>query len=134
MSSRKTITVALSTKHYRKVQEFSIKNFVSVSEIFRVLFTNTKIKINIKDKKTVIAESRQEKNIANKNTNSVLLVLNAEIIDKINEMRFENNTTISEIAKHLVENADFSKLKFKTIGEINSEARLKVLNKKKMKK
>jgi hypothetical protein len=59
------------------------------------------------------------------NKSTINACVTKETINKLDKMRIENNASCSEIMRCLIEETDLSKLKFKTISEIYSKARLK---------
>lgn len=124
MENKKTMQVRVNLPTYKKLQEYAVRNYISVSEIFRVLISNSNIKIDsTRNKTTVISQARKSKELVN--SRMVMLWLNEKLILKMREMKLANDASYSEIARCLVDSADFKKLKFKTIGEINSIARQK---------
>jgi hypothetical protein len=120
----RTITVRLDNTNFKKLKEFSVMNYISASEIFRVLIEKSKIKLdNARDRYTVSNNAIKNKESTNKN--NVILYLNKELINKLVDMKLENNISYSEIARCLIRDADFSKMKFRTIDELNRNKRPK---------
>jgi len=88
-----------------------------------VLIEKTKIKVdNVRSAGAVVQNGRSGKKV---NSKPLFIYLTNETIYKLNKMKLENNASHSEIIRCLINNADFSKLKFKTLREIHSEAKLK---------
>ena len=123
MKNKNDIAVRFNDTTYKKLKEFSTMNYISVSEVFRVLVEKSKIKLdNARDKFTVSSNAYKDKNT---NKNRVMFYLNKELIQKINKMKLENNASYSEIARCLIEGADFNKYKFKTLSEVYKNTKYK---------
>ena len=112
-----TVSIGLDIPTHKKLKGFSIKNFFAYSEITRVLIENFYIKMNVRDRGTV---QREGLKVGKINKNIIEVCLNKNLEEKLNKMRIENSTTSSEIVRHLINNTDLSKLKFKTKGEVYS--------------
>lgn len=124
--AKQGIQIALPDSCYRKIKEFSEKNFVSYSEIFTVLLENCGSDISTRDKSTALKDSRRDREIDSKNVNIIQISLSKELKKKMDEIRLKNKTTNPEIARTLIGNADFDRLKFRTIGEVYSETLIPV--------
>ena len=57
------------------------------------------------------------------NKNSILVFITKELAQKIRNMSLKNNASYSEIIRHLISNADFNNISFRTKGEIMSEVK-----------
>jgi hypothetical protein len=126
MKERTMLGIRLDSVNFKKLKEFSIKNYISTSEIFRVLIEKSKIKLaNTRPASDVILDAKKNKELHNKY--HVTLYLNQKLINKLDDMRIENNISYSEIGRCLVQNADFFKMEFKTINEVlkNTESKYK---------
>jgi len=120
MEQRTTIKVGLNDKVFKKLDNFIIENFVSASEVIRVLIQSASMKLDVKSRSILWHESRQNKNESSKNKNLTTFYLNNELIKKLNKLKSENKTSYTEIIKHLIETANFNKLNFKNKTDIYS--------------
>ena len=120
MKENLIISVRLDAPTHKKLKEFAIINHISLSEIFKVLIEKSNIKLkNVRLNGNVIWEARLKGKV---NKSQVRVNATEDTISKLNKLRIENNASCSEIIRCLINEADFSKYKFKTIGEIYKEA------------
>jgi len=131
IATRKRVSIQLYNNTYRKIKTFGAKNNISIAEIMRVLVENSSINVNVRTKSQVIIDSSR-KNIKLIN---VVIYPDKKLLQKINLMIVKNNSTASEILRVLIDNADFKKMKFRTINEVYSIAHtLRAERMKKLKK
>jgi len=112
----KYTSVGLNNDIYSKIREYSNKNKVSMSKILRVLVGRSDVLLKTNPKKYVRLYSKKNKNTVHA---SVLFYLNQKLLDKLALMRLKNDASFSEIINILVDEADFKKMKFRTIKEVH---------------
>ena len=122
MKENSIVFARLDSTTHKKIKEFALMNQISMSEIFRVLIENSKMKLkNVRLTGSVIWDSRRQGKV---NKSTVRAYVTEEAFYKLTKMRLENNVSCSEIMRCLIEETDFnnSKLKFKNKAEVYREA------------
>jgi 16S rRNA U516 pseudouridylate synthase RsuA-like enzyme len=109
--------VILDNSTYKKIREFSIINKFSINEIIRTLLEKTEIHIDTRNIKTIISDAKEKGKI---NKQQVQITLTEKLQVKIRKMALANDASFSEIIRCLIQNADFSKMTFRTQSEIKA--------------
>jgi hypothetical protein len=88
-----------------------------------MLIRNAHLKINARNKRNKLIDSRKGKR--NKNSIREGIYLSDEVLDKLKKIRINNDVSNTEVIRQLIANTDLSKLEFKTCGETILEAKAK---------